>query len=341
MSMDRDEATRMRYEQGLTWKEAANMAGMTESTLKSANFRQRKKQAAQGIAVPERQQSIEVPVLPSDVCIDELKGRKRAEFRRKAVAAEARKLIPIKIKHPGVLSLLFFGDLHLDDPGTDIDLCYHHAALTHIDGVYGVSIGDHTNNWVGRLARLYGNQSTTAAEAIVLCEDFLKSARWAFIISGNHDTWSGAGDIVRWVSSQAGALHGDHQLRCQLRFPQGDPLTIVARHNFAGNSQYSASFGANKASMLDPNPAELYVNGHTHVSGYNIRKNGKILSHALQLSSYKQHDTYAAEHGFQDQHVSPAVLVTIDPLAGMAGRVMVHHDVDVGVEYHKWRMGRA
>ncbi len=288
--------------------------------------------------------AIEIDEPVSEIDVDALVARRVRQFERKVIAEQSRALFTARVNLPGPIGVLFFGDPHVDDDGTDLGLLLKHAALVReTEGLFGANVGDSTNNWIGRLARLYAQQSTTAAEAWALCEHFIHAVRdWLFILSGNHDAWSGAGDPLSWICRQGGNLY-ETNVRMRIDFPNGAEVFVNARHDFSGHSMWNPAHGVGRAvqqGMWD----DLAIAGHRHVSGYMVLKaptDGRIC-HAVQVASYKTYDRYAKEKGFRDQLVSPAVVVIIDPdkPIGSPSRLSVFHDVEEGVEFLKWRRAR-
>jgi hypothetical protein len=151
----------------------------------------------------------ESETLPSpDAPIGELIERRKLEWARKSKAETARRLINVKVKIDGPVGIVHFGDPHVDDPGTDIVALERHLkTVKNTPGMMGGNVGDLQNNWVGRLARLYAEQSTSAKEAWVLTEWMVKEIPWLYLIGGNHDLWSGAGDPLEWISKHAGVQY--------------------------------------------------------------------------------------------------------------------------------------
>ena len=253
----------------------------------------------------------------ADLPIDELLDARarRADLRRKA--EEGGKLIRIKIPERGPFGLLAFGDPHVDDDGTDITLLRQHTELVkRTPGVYACTVGDVTNNWTGRLARLYAEQSTSAREAWRLAEWWIGQleGKWAFIVGGNHDAWSGSGDPLQWIAGQAGALYQSSEVRAGLVLPGGREYVVNCRHDHAGHSMWNSAHGPAKAIQLGSRD-HVALAGHTHVSGYNIVRDperGRIC-HAIRVASYKVFDRYARERGFREQSWGPACLLTFDP----------------------------
>jgi hypothetical protein len=271
---------------------------------------------------------------PIDVAA--LVAQKKRQFDRITQREEALRSVSIKV--------------NIDD-GTDIHSLERHATLCRLtEGLFAGNVGDGLNNWVGRLARLYGQQSTTEMQAIALLEWWMGLYRtpegrtkWLYLISGNHDYWHGdARDPVRWIATQHSALHQPSELRMRLELPSGRTCTINARHDFSGHSMWNPAHGVGRAVQMG-NWDDISVCGHRHVSGYMILRcpQDDRICHALQVASYKLYDRYAREKGFRDQHVSPAVLTVINPGArSPAGFVTVFHDVEEGVDYLTFKRKR-
>ena len=86
------------------------------------------------------------------------------EFDRKHEAKEARRLVTVPVKLDGPFGVALFGDPHVDDPGTDIRLLESHMNIVRrTKGLMAGNVGDYSNNWIGRLARLHAEQTTAGA----------------------------------------------------------------------------------------------------------------------------------------------------------------------------------
>jgi hypothetical protein len=255
------------------------------------------------------------PLPENDISVEELVAHRKRQFAHKREYEEASKLIPIRIKIPGPIGILHFGDPHVDDDGCDIEAIERHTALVNAtEGLFAANVGDTTNNWCGRLARLYADQSTSAAQSWRLAEWFVNRCRWLYMIAGNHDLWSGAGDPLKWIAKQQNALYKSSEARIALKFPNGVEVRINARHDHAGSSIWNPAHGPMKAAMLGTRD-HIYVAGHKHESAYSVLKDPSsgITMHALKVASYKVYDRYAKDKGFRDNALSPCVLTTINP----------------------------
>ena len=82
--------------------------------------------------------------------------------------------------------------------------------INETEGMFAGNLGDVQNNWVGRLASLYSQQSTTAKESWLLTEHFISSLDWLYIVGGNHDVWSGDGDPLEFMIRRTKAVYSNH-----------------------------------------------------------------------------------------------------------------------------------
>lgn len=278
------------------------------------------------------------PVLPSpDLEAEELIAHRIKKFERKAAYENARRLIPVQIPVDGPYGIIHFGDPHVDDDGCDWGQLRRDIRLVQeTEGLYAANVGDTRNNWVGRLARLFGQQSTSAKEALILAQWFIGQleGKWAYIIGGNHDAWSGDDDPLEFIAGQVHALYEPSEARLALTSPGGQVVTVNARHDFAGGSMWNPVHAVSKAAQLGVRD-DILICGHKHMSGYGVVKSpddGRVC-HCLQVASYKVFDRYAREKGFRDQHLSPCVVTVIDPDATGPNRITVFWDSVKGAEY--------
>ena len=303
---------------------------------------------ARGVTIPSssyRGKSLEqarsefefTPIPDDDVPIEELIALRKRKFMHKREHEEASKLIPIRIKIPGPIGILHFGDPHVDDDGTDIEALERHTALVNAtDGMFAANVGDTTNNWCGRLARLYADQATSASQAWRLAEWFIGRCAWLYMIGGNHDLWSGSGDPLKWIARQQNALYKSSEARIALKFPNGAEVRINARHDHAGSSIWNPAHGPMKAAIMGTRD-HVYVAGHKHESAYSILKDpaSGIAMHAIKVASYKVYDRYAKDKGFRDNALSPCVVTTINPAlpANHPDLVKVWWEPEEGADY--------
>jgi hypothetical protein len=107
----------------------------------------------------DEQPSFESPELPDeDLPIADILDRRHRIWKQRHKAHEARKLIPIKINIPGPIGIAVFGDIHIDNPGSNLPLLIQHTELVrNTEGLFAGAVGDLQDGWVGRLARLWSN----------------------------------------------------------------------------------------------------------------------------------------------------------------------------------------
>ena len=294
---------------GRSFRRAAINLGVNKDVV-------RKRLQAYWLKQGDAEKPYEISPLPEDdISIEQLVEMRKRQFKHKRDYEEASKLIPVKVNLTGPIGLLHFGDPHVDDDGTDIEALERHTDLCRVtEGMFACNVGDTTNNWVGRLARLYGEQSTSAAQAWKLAEWFIRRCDWLYMIAGNHDAWSGSADPIKWIARQQGALYKGSEARLALKFPCGREVRVNARHDHVGSSIWNPAHGPMKAAMLGTRD-HIYVAGHKHESAYSVLKdpiNG-ITMHAMKVASYKVYDRYAKERGFRDNAFSPCAVTIINP----------------------------
>lgn len=256
---------------------------------------------------------------PAHRSVEELVEYRRQQYRQKDAHEQGRKRIRIDIKMDGPIGILWEGDPHVDDDGADIDALEEHALLARdTEGVFACCVGDVTNNWVGRLARLYAEQSTTAAEAWLLAEWWLNlhgdSMLW--LVGGNHEAFSGASDPIRWIMRAKAAAYEGDEVRAALHLPGDRVVRIHNRHAFPGHSMYNPAHGVGRELQFGKRD-HIAVAGHIHTSGYMVLRDpsdASIVMHAVQVASYKRHDLYSRQKGFKDNRLGPSALTVINPV---------------------------
>jgi hypothetical protein len=256
--------------------------------------------------------------VPPAIDVEDLIAERKRKFAKLRKVTDASRVRTVRLRTNEVIGLGFFGDPHLDDDGTNIEKVLGHAELfsgVH-PGLYAASLGDITNNWVGRLERLYGEQSTSSAEALALTEHFLKLVQWLFAIHGNHDVWNKQVPLLDYLLQSQTQITAAHEQRVRLVFPNGKELLIHARHKFPGHSQWTKQFGQIKAAMLGGG-ADIYVGGDKHVSGYSNgwHDGARRMWHAVQVASYKEIDDFPIELGLSPADLFQCPVAIIDPNA--------------------------
>ena len=252
---------------------------------------------------------------PDHIPIEELIEHRQKQYKQKKIHKTSKKLVRIDIQMNGPIGIAHFGDPHVDDDGTDISqILYYMDIINKTKGMYAGNLGDIQNNWIGRLSYLYGQQSTSAKESWRLTEYFVNKLNWLYLVAGNHDVWSGDGDPLDFIMRDHKGLYEKWGARMNLVFPNGKEVRINARHTFKGNSMWNTAHGVAKAAQMGWDDHVLTC-GHTHVSGYQVIKNAAsgVISHALQVASFKIIDNYADKLGLDDKNIFNCPVTIIDP----------------------------
>lgn len=313
-------------------QKAADLVGLNRATYEG-----RLREARRKGFEPQRP-AFEKQELPSpDEPIEELLERRTQAFLRRDRAEEARKLIQVKVKLDGPIGIVHFGDPHVDDDGCDLPLLRRHLEVVKAtEGMFGANVGDLQNNWVGRLSHLWGEQETSKRTAWRLTEWLVRSVQWLYLVGGNHDAWSGAGDPLKWMTQDQAGIFDYDGVRLNLCFPNGKQVRINARHDFRGHSMWNPTHGPAKAAMMGWRD-HILTCGHKHESGYQLLKDpaSGLISHAIRLAGYKKHDRYGKQLGLPDGTISPAAVTIIDPSRDDddPGLVTVLHDVERAAQF--------
>src|ERR1700744_1001157 len=101
-------------------------------------------------------------------------------------ARDARRWMEIKVKSNQPIGVCFMGDPHIDNNGCNWPLLRRDIKiLKDTSGLYAVNIGDLTDNWVGRLVRLYADQEMSKKQAWKLAKYLMKESgiKWYGISS--------------------------------------------------------------------------------------------------------------------------------------------------------------
>ena len=247
--------------------------------------------------------------------INDLIENRIKKFALKSRAKNHERLINVKINIDGPVGIAHFGDPHIDDDGTNIaELLMHADLVRNTEGMFAGNIGDNQNNWIGRLARLYGEQSTSARESWRLTEHFITNVNWLYLVAGNHDVRSGDGDPLEFIMRDHKGLYERWGARMNLVFPNGKEIRVNARHTWKGNSMWNTAHGVSKAAQMGWKD-HILTCGHTHVSGYQVIKDpaSGLISHALQVASFKIIDNYADKLGLDDKNIFNCPVTIIDP----------------------------
>ncbi|MBX3583537.1 MAG: hypothetical protein KF810_16755 [Rhizobiaceae bacterium] len=291
------------------------------------------------LAAEEKHQAIQMPAFlasDEDEPIADILDRKRKHFERKHAANAARQWFEIKVKENKPYGVLLWGDPHLDDDGCNIPLIERHLTVARQPGIYSVNIGDTSNNWVGRLERLYAHQETSRNTGRRLVDWFMwdSGATWLCWVAGNHDAWNeGVDFLTRLAKKKIPVI--DWRAQFRLSHPDGSDVKVDASHGRKGSSIWNNLHATLRAAKLGE-AADLYATGHTHNYGLEhleIAEQGRSCW-LVQLRGYKFMDSHALHNNFAESQMGSSVLAVINP--GSRTRIQCFEDVEQAAEYLAW-----
>jgi hypothetical protein len=291
------------------------------------------KKAAGVDRVPE----ITQPYIPADdLPVDEIIDSMCKRFDKRKTAHDAKMWMEFKVNTDKPIGICTFGDPHIDDDGCnwpllkeDIEICKN------TPGMYGMNIGDTTNNWVGRLMKEYANQSTTRGTAFKLVDWFFKESgiKWLVILLGNHDSWNFGGETLGKIAENVCTLI-DWRAKFKLKFKNGREVFIDAAHDHSGHSQWNSLHGQQKASSMG-GTAHVYIAGHKHnwALAQNECPHTSRVYWLARARGYKHIDHYGENLGFGSQRFGSSIVIVIDPKASDVNMVRCFADVKEGADY--------
>lgn len=317
---------------------AARALNMDRSTFRGRLDAERRNKSGDNVLtfpeLPDRREPIE-----------SLLKRRAEHFGRQKAHAVAATWQQIKVADKKPIGLVLMGDPHIDDDGCDVpalldDIAYLNAT----PGMYAVNIGDTTNNWVGRLARLFGNKETSQTSARQLAEWFLTGAgiKWAAVLLGNHDEWNEGGEIIKRMCSAAPARIPVHEWAAKLEFvfPNGATCRVNAAHDFKGRFIYSTTHGPLREAIWYQDGAHILAAGHIHYGGLQqVKIPGGHNPWLVRVRGYKNFDSHALVNGYHEGSRFRSVVAIIDPNAPAAERVSVFGSVRQGAAVLKAMRG--
>ena len=237
--------------------------------------------------------------MPTEDLVEHLTTRSRQRFEAKV----AREWIPIQVNVQGPVGITFFGDPHIDDDYCDWDnLRSDIDMINKTECLWAVNLGDVSNNWIGRLQRLWAYQETSAAQAWQLVEWLLSEVDWLCLIKGNHDTWlPNAADPVEWLKK--GGIAENWNANLSLRFPNGNEARIIGAHDMPGHSMWNPLHAQVRRARFSGSEAHLYISGHRHQWALFHTENAESgrVYWAARARGYKLYDDYANEKGYLPQ----------------------------------------
>jgi hypothetical protein len=272
---------------------------------------------------------------PSHEPVEDMIERRMQAFLRKRASADAKRWMRFEVTEAAPFALVFVGDPHADDDGCDLPTLKAHLDLIEATpGMYAVGLGDWTNNWTGRLARLYAEQGTTASDAWRFAEWMLRKPIWMLLLRGNHDMWSGAGDPLRWMANGTAPLV-DWQAQFVVACG-GVEWRVWAAHDFPGSSMWNKLHAPLKKAKLGGQEADLYIAAHRHtfaLAEEQDEHSGRV-SWLARAKGYKALDSYAHVNGYgQQQDRGQSIAAVCTPADG---KMRCFSDVEEAAEFLTW-----
>lgn len=197
----------------------------------------------------------------------------------------------------GAFVIFHATDEHIDDDASPLRLIEADIAAAHALGAVMCHGGDLLNNWPtgGKLAKMWAEQSCTMPDALLRAQHFVSIFKPDVWTNGNHeemnplvmsilDGWLPANCIRDYWTVRFTVETGDR------------PIHAVLSHKFQkGSSWFHPHHGVLREAM-EGEEADLYMEGHIHVSGIMHRtlpERGLSVT-AVSSAGYKPVDKYAA-----------------------------------------------
>jgi hypothetical protein len=327
-----------------TDKETADFLGLKRSGVSSRLQDARNRGLLPPIKAAVAPPGIVFPDLPSsELPVEDLIDQAVTRFQQHQTAKDARKWMEIKIGSNDPIGICFMGDPHVDSPGCNWPLLRRHVnILKDTPGLYALNIGDQSDNWVGRLVRLYAEAEMSKRQARKIAKWLMRDAgiNWLLFILGNHDLFGdGMPELIR-ANAKLVPVE-DWQSRFQLVFPNGQRVRVHAAHDFPGSSIWNKMHGPQKASMLY-DQADIFACGHKHEWAINESENANrdFVYNLIRARGYKYIDSYADQLGYASQKYGASITAIIDPRDSDVKRIRCFPDLDEAAEYLTWKRSR-
>lgn len=324
---------------GRNMRGTARALGVDQKSLREMLRRRGLLSASEEVA-PFAGDAVTVDELPPpDLPFAERLATMRTRNALRIAHARAQAWQTIRVPIAGPYGICWFGDMHLDDPFCDLEGFERDARIcATTEGLYGGNGGDSINNWVGKLERLYADQSATSSEGWELVEWALKDlgVNWLLWILGNHDTWNYGKRIFDGLNTQR-ILMKDWDAKLRIVSPCGGELRAWARHDFKGHSMYNELHGNKRAAMIDEH-ADIYAafHRHTFATGQGEFSGGRRYT-LIRAKGYKESDDYALKGQFAEQRDGQSVVSIITPRNGLPPSISVFENVEEGADFLTWK----
>ena len=295
-------------------------------------------------AINKIEEQIDLPTFPDDdIPTEEIIASMERRFQKRHAHSQSKRWFEIKVNIDGPFGIMWYGDPHLDSNGCNWTLLRNHIALHEkCPELLAANLGDTTDNWVGRLMRLYADSDQSKQTAHRLARWFLLEANipWFLWIMGNHDQWNDGDALLKALNVNRIAMENRAQFR--LVAPNGKEWRIWAEHNFKGHSMWNSLHGPQKAAHMKE-MAHLYINGHTHNWALHQEESAsrEFTYWLARARGYKYLDSYAEDLGHFPQSEGASIVSIHDPDAtSMAGFLTCFADPEEATDYLIWKRKR-
>lgn len=188
-------------------------------------------------------------------------------------------------------------DQHLDGDSCPLRLLEADIQASHDLGAIMAHGGDLLNNWpmAGKLAKMWAEQQCTKSDALLRAEYFMEIFKPDVWVDGNHEEMNPYLEAFFKSRLPASCLADYWSIGFEVITPDGRPVRVKLSHKFEkGQSWFHPHHGAIRET-LEADPADLYIEGHYHVSGVMYRTFAERSLSATYVASagYKPIDKWA------------------------------------------------
>lgn len=229
---------------------------------------------------------------------------KRQERTERLANLKKNQVVAIDSDKP--VGVTLFSDIHWGATGLDVKALVADTEIVRdADGMYAFCLGDLTDNWIGKLAGIAGEQSVSVPQEKAAAEWWLEqlAGKMPVVVAGNHDNRSITQahiDYVHGMLRGSQLLYGKDEVRFTLKVGDGE-WRWKCRHLFKGNSQWNETHAAEKDGKMR-DVWDFAASGHYHKPTiirpfYNEMRDK--LCYACNIGTYKGEDDYATMLGYR------------------------------------------
>ncbi len=219
----------------------------------------------------------------------------------------------------GPILLVFFGDQHIGNKGTDIKRMFKELIMAvQTPNTYVFMMGDVVDNFI--VSKLLAKNFTAAVgidEQWKLARHYIEIAgpRLLGAVAGNHGLWTQmlAGIDYEKEIVPRGVFYDTDQLDLRVQVDNAE-FNLILRHQWRGRSELNDSHGLEKGVRMNYPDADIVVGAHTH-PGAQVREfvHNERPKLAIQVGTYKMYDDFAKSKGFKPHDRSTGAGVVLYP----------------------------